>query len=67
MPLNAQSNLICPLSMNETFKFCETYVLGSSARDRSGKPEVRWICVSDGLGTDSPVAPRHAALYFLYL
>ena len=35
--------------------------MSPSARDRSGKPEVRWACVLDGLGTDSPVASRHAA------
>jgi hypothetical protein len=41
--------------MNEVLA---TNLVGTSARDSSGKPEVRWICVLAGLVTDSPVPLR---------
>jgi hypothetical protein len=45
-------------------KWCYTYFCETPAKDRSEKPEVRWTFARAGLGTDSLVAPRHAAKYF---
>ncbi|MCX8490582.1 MAG: hypothetical protein ORN54_05900 [Cyclobacteriaceae bacterium] len=39
------------------------YFCAALAKDRSGKPEAGMKGAVAGLGTDSLVAPRHAAIY----
>lgn len=46
--------------MSQFIKEAQHLQAGWSARDDSGKPEVEWMCVMDGLVADSPVPLRLA-------